>query len=150
MTIEYKITNTMNIGQTWTCHEDLIEPNFGTVDGFVAHYANKWEVPTSLIVIEEIDLAPVTIEAIVDTMFYTADNTLLEMWPRNERERMAGWLIEGKAVAEIQATVAWADAVWDDYMVTASKIRAGDLTATMQPIPPRPYTWAQTKAAATS
>jgi hypothetical protein len=100
---------------------------------------------------EQLDSMAIDMRAVlIDTIFNAVDKHMENAWPRNERERMAGWRMDGKALTEIDSTIAWADLVWDNYTSTAQQVAAGDLTAEMPPIPPRPYTWIQTKAAATA
>lgn len=71
------------------------------------------------------------------------DNMMGRLFPRNERERLAGAMADPRTPAEavkmIQDMMDWSDACWDHYYEVKTDIMAGKKRAYNPPRPPHTF-----------
>jgi hypothetical protein len=142
MNAEHKITFGENCH---FCHDDLLAGAFVDLDGYKQHFADEWGCTVGEMVYELIDLEPIERARKVREMQARVNAAMEQAWDRNERERMAGWRMDKKAEAQINAMISWSDAVWAEYESAAERIMAGEEGVPDPEIPQRPFTWKQIK-----
>jgi len=117
------------------CHDDLIESNFGTLDGFKSHFATEWGCTVEELTYEEIDLTPLEIKKLIDAEWKKANDYALSLVDRNMREKclnIKGDVALGKFPSEhpildiISQYDSAVSGVWPQYYENKGKIKNGE------------------------
>ena len=148
MNTEHKITYQ---DKSMCCHDDLIESNFGTLEGFKDHFATEWGCTVEDLSYELIDLAPIEAQKQIAAEWHKADAFQRAMFDDNcqrsvgriERKLMQLGIYDSPDAAVMRDMIDRYDAaliglvedgcLWDQYAANRASILAGQ--------EPTPYTW---------
>ena len=111
------------------CHDNLIESNFGTLDGFKEHFATEWGCTVEDLSYEEIDLTEITLKPLISKEWETANKIALNICDLNSRAQCQYLMVTQPDNVPLQTAIQeiWdaMENIWNQYATNKALIEAG-------------------------